>query len=137
MKETEEGSALQVDFTKLDRVTGCVPVAIQDADTGEVLLVAYTDEEAMRRSFQERRLILYSSSRCALWEKGATSGCRFELVEAFVNCEQNSLLYRVRPWPQGSTHGICHTQNQDGAPRHSCYYRRINLDTLALTHVEP
>ena len=40
MKETEEGSALQVDFTKLDRVTGCVPVAIQDADTGEVLLVA-------------------------------------------------------------------------------------------------
>lgn len=134
--EKEEGCRLQLDFTKLDTVTGCIPVAVQHADTNEVILVAYTNEAAMRRSFAERRLVLYSSSRKEIWEKGATSGCRFELVEAFVNCEQNSLLYRVRPWPAGRTHGICHTHDAKGESRQTCFYRKINLDTLLLVHVE-
>lgn len=134
--EKEEGRELRLDFTKLDAVSGCIPVAVQHADTNEVILVAYTNEAAMRRSFAERRLVLYSSSRKEMWEKGATSGCRFELVEAFVNCEQNSLLYRVRPWPAGSAHGICHTHNASGDARKTCFYRKINLDTLSLVHVE-
>ena len=134
--DREEGLALALDFTKLDGVSGVVPVAVQDADTREVILVAYTNEAAMREAFASRRLVLYSTSRRAFWEKGATSGCRFELAAAYVNCEQNSLLYLVRPWPAGARHGICHTRNARGEPR-NCFYRRIDLDTLALRHEDP
>ena len=134
--DREEGLALALDFTKLDGVSGVVPVAVQDADTREVILVAYTNEAAMREAFASRRLVLYSTSRRAFWEKGATSGCRFELAAAYVNCEQNSLLYLVRPWPAGARHGICHTRNARGEPR-NCFYRRIDLDTLALRNENP
>ncbi len=140
--ETEEGARLSLDFGKLAKVGacgGCVPVAVQDADSREVLLVAYTNETAMRASFEKRRLVLWSTSRNELWEKGATSGARYDLVEARVNCEQNSLVYLVRPVPVsgGSPLGMCHTKNSDGVPRRGCYYRRIDMKTLALEPLEP
>ena len=115
--DREEGSALALDFAKLDRVSGVVPVAVQDADSREV--------------------VLYSTSRREPWEKGATSGCRFSLEAAYVNCEQNSLLYLVRPFPEGARHGICHTRNARGEPRRGCFYRRIDLDTLELRNENP
>ena len=132
----EEGTALALDFAKLDGVRGCVPVAVQDAATREVVLVAYTNEAAMRESFRTRRLVLWSTSRGEMWEKGATSGARFSLEAAYVNCEQNSLLYLVRPFPPGSRHGICHTRNAAGEPR-NCFYRRIDLDTMELRNENP
>ena len=61
-----------------------------------------------------------------------TSGETFEIREAFVNCEQNSLVYKVRP-RRGN---ICHTNNRSGSPR-NCYYRRIDLDSLALENMDP
>ena len=135
-KELEEGIALQLDFSKIAKIAetspDVIPVAVQHADTGEVVLVAYTNEFAMKTSFQKRTLVLWSTSRRELWEKGATSGETFELVDAFVNCEQNSLVYKVRP-----KHGaICHTKNEQGEPR-NCYYRRINLDTQELENLDP
>jgi len=75
-------------------------------------------------AFAERTLILWSTSRNVLWEKGKTSGETFDLLEARVNCEQNSLLYKVRP----ARGGICHTRNARGAPR-NCFYRRIDPAT--------
>lgn len=135
-KELEEGSALALDFAKIAKIAAhckdSIPVAVQHADTREVILVAYTNEVAMRKAFAERMLILWSTSRNELWEKGKTSGETFDLLEAYVNCEQNSLLYLVRP----KRGGICHTKNHAGQPR-NCYYRRIDLDTLALTNVDP
>jgi phosphoribosyl-AMP cyclohydrolase len=136
VKELEEGVALTLDFGKLVKITGtctdAIPVAVQHADTHEVILVAYTNERAMRQAFRERTLVLWSTSRNELWEKGKTSGETFDLVEARVNCEQNSLLYIVRP----RRGGICHTRNRQGEPR-NCYYRRIHLDTLALENTDP
>lgn len=136
MQELEEGTQLRLDFAKIAKIAAtcsdCLPVAVQDADTGEVILVAYTNELAMRKALAERTLILWSTSRNVLWEKGKTSGETFELVEARVNCEQNSLLYRVRP----RRGGICHTKNGRGEPR-NCYYRRIDPATLSLTNVDP
>jgi len=132
----EEGTALKLDFAKVAKAAAkcpdIVPVAVQHADTGEVVLVAYTNERALRKAFAERTLVLWSTSRNELWEKGKTSGETFDLIEAFVNCEQNSLLYRVRP----RRGGICHTKNRAGVPR-NCYYRRIDLDTLALENRDP
>lgn len=136
MKELEEGSALTLDFSKIltiaERCRDCIPVAVQNADTGEVILVAYTNEQAMRKAFAQRTLVLWSTSRNELWEKGRTSGETFDLLEARVNCEQNSLLYFVRP----KRGGICHTKNREGEPR-NCYYRRIDLDSLALENLDP
>ena len=132
----EDATYLALDFEKLSRVAdvakGCIPVAIQDADTREVLLVGYTNEEAMKIAFAERALVLWSTSRGKLWRKGAASGNAYELVEAYVNCEQNSLLYVVRAKTQGG--GICHTVSGDGVARKTCYYRKINLETLGLEY---
>lgn len=136
MKELEEGNELKLDFSKIARVAeSCpdvIPVALQDIDTGEVILIAYTNEEAMKKSFSSRSVVLWSTSRKELWEKGKTSGETFELVEAYVNCEQNSLLYRVRP----RRGGICHTKNRRGEAR-NCYYRRIDFANMLLTNVNP
>ena len=132
----EEGNALKLDFGKVSkaaaRCQGLVPVAVQDIVTRDVILVAYTNESAFKQAVQTRRAIFWSTSRNELWEKGKSSGNEFDLVEVYVNCEQNSLLYRVRP--RGS--GICHTKNQGGKPR-NCFYRRVNLDTLALENLDP
>jgi len=133
----EEGAALQLDFGKIAKTAArcpeVLPVAVQDADSGEVLLVGYTNETAFRRACAERRLILWSTSRNELWEKGKTSGETFELLEVRVNCEQNSLLYKVRP----RRGGMCHTRNRAGRPRAGCYYRRLAWDTLSLEHLDP
>lgn len=136
MKELEEGDVLKIDFTKIAAIAkksgDCIPVAVQNADTNEVILVAYTNEQAMLKAFAARTLILWSTSRNELWEKGKTSGETFDLLEARVNCEQNSLLYIVRP----RRGGICHTHNVKGEPR-NCYYRRIDMNTLKLTNMNP
>ncbi len=136
MKELEEGLKLQLDFSKIAKVAKVspevIPVAVQDADTGEVILVAYTNELAMRKTFESRTLVLWSTSRNELWEKGKTSGETFALVDAFVNCEQNSLVYKVRP-RRGR---ICHTKNSKGEPR-NCYYRRIRPETMELENINP
>lgn len=132
----EETTALKLDFQKLERAVasspGIVPVAVQHADTQEVLLVAYTNEVAFRKAITERSLILWSTSRNELWEKGKTSGETFELLEVWVNCEQNSLLYKVRP----RRGGICHTKNRAGEPR-NCFYRKLDFATGQLINTNP
>ena len=136
MNHVEEISELKLDFNKLTSATqmcpNILPVTVQNINSGEVILLAYTNELAFRKCLKERTLILWSTSRNELWEKGKTSGNTFDLVEAYVNCEQNSLLYKVRP----RHGGICHTQNKDGKPR-NCYYRRINMDTFQLENTDP
>jgi phosphoribosyl-AMP cyclohydrolase len=135
-KELEEGDGLQLDFNKLEKAVGqskgIIPVAVQHADTREVILVAYTNELAFRRSVETKSLVLWSTSRNELWEKGKTSGETFDLLDVRVNCEQNSLLYVVRP-RRGA---ICHTKNRAGQPR-NCYYRRVNLETMKLENLDP
>ena len=136
MSELEEGSALQIDFKKLARVAegspDVVPVAVQNADTHEVILVAYANQQALDHSIETRTATFWSTSRQELWIKGATSGETFELLEVRVNCEQNSLYYLVRP----RRGGICHTNNQAGEPR-NCYYRTLNFETGELENLDP
>lgn len=98
-----------------------IPVVLQHVETGDVLFVGYANELALRTSIQERIAVLWSTSRNELWRKGATSGDVLELSEVRVNCEQNSLLYLVRP----VNRGVCHTVGDDGVNRSSCYYRAI------------
>ena len=125
MNELEEGTRLQLDFDKLQKVgaTGSqvLPVVLQHADSGEVLFVGYANELALRETLRSRQAVLWSTSRNELWHKGATSGDLLDLVDVRVNCEQNSLLYRVRP-----RRGVCHTKGTDGHARTCCYYRTLD-----------
>ena len=123
--QIEEGVALALDFTKLAQAAACgqdlVPVAVQDADSGEVLILAYANRQALEHTVSSGLATFWSTSRNQLWVKGASSGDQLALVEVRVNCEQNALLYRVRP--RGA--GACHTRDREGRTRRGCFYRRI------------
>ena len=124
--QLEEGSVLTLDFAKLQDIgkgeAAVIPVAVQDFNTKEVLIVAYANQEALSYSLTHGVAAFWSTSRNELWVKGATSGDTLELVDVRVNCEQNSLLYLVRPLGAGA----CHTKGPDGMARAGCYYRRID-----------
>jgi phosphoribosyl-AMP cyclohydrolase len=125
MKELEEGSALQLDFEKLQKIARAealvVPVVVQDADTKDVLVVAYANQLALETTLKTGIATFWSTSRHELWIKGAASGDMLKIVEVRVNCEQNSLLYRVRMMGGG----VCHTKDAEGKTRPTCYYRAI------------
>ena len=127
-KELEEGSRLDLDFTKLGKIAATesdvIPAVAQDAATGEVLIIGYVNELALQTALAEKKATFWSTSRNELWIKGKTSGDYLELQEVRVNCEQNSLLYLVTLAGAGS----CHTNGCDGKARHGCFYRKINED---------
>ncbi len=130
MNQLEEGTVLKLDFDKLgdlaENGVRVVPVVLQHADTREVLFIGYTNDQALAETFETRRAVLWSTSRNEIWRKGDTSGDILALVEVRVNCEQNSLLYLVRP--RGT--GVCHTRDKTGQTRPTCIYRRVhNLDS--------
>ena len=123
-QELEEGQALRLDFKKLRKIASgqadVIPAVAQDAVTGEVLILGYANELALQTALREKKATFWSTSRNELWIKGLTSG---DFLEVRVNCEQNSILYKVRPAGQGA----CHTK-EDGKARSGCYYRRLKAD---------
>lgn len=101
-----------LDFSKLN---GLVTVVVQDAQTKEVLMVAFANEEAVRRTLEERRAYFWSRSRQRLWRKGEESGNEMEVLKVMVDCDGDALLYLVRP--KGPA---CHTGNR------SCFFRELD-----------
>lgn len=93
---------------------GLLPVVAQDAETGDVLMLAYASREAIERTRETDRAHYYSRSREELWEKGATSGHTQEVAEIRVDCDGDTLLYLV-----DQEGGACHTGHR------SCFYRTI------------
>lgn len=125
MNELEDGTALTLDWTKMQGIAATghavIPVVLQDAESGEVLFIGYANEEAFRATLAEGMAVLWSTSRNELWRKGATSGDVLKLVDVRVNCEQNSLLYRVTR----TKGGACHVKDTNGDTRPGCYYRTV------------
>ncbi len=116
------------DFTKLHKVNEnldpnnpVIPVVVQDANTLEVLIVAYANKKAVIHSFESGNATFWSTSRNELWEKGKTSGNTLKLKEVRVNCDQNSLVYLVEP----AKGGACHVSDTNGDAIRTCYYRRV------------
>ena len=136
MNELEEGKKLQLDYGKLAKVAAkcpdVIPVAVQNIDTREVILVAYVNERALKLAIETKTAVFWSTSRNELWEKGKTSGETYDLREVYVNCEQNSLLFMVRP----RRGGICHTKNKKSEAR-NCYYRKLKFATGDLENTDP
>lgn len=129
INDLEEGTTQQLDFDKIAAIGRnghqVIPVVLQDVDSGTVLFVGYANEEALRMTLELRSAVLYSTSREEIWHKGATSGDTLDLIDVRVNCEQNSLLYRVRL----AGTGACHTRDQSGSTRGCCYYRELTSGT--------
>lgn len=128
----EETDELMLDFDKLakiDPANRVIPVAVQNIDTKEVILIAYVNETALKESIEKRKVILWSTSRNKLWFKGAESGNTFTLHHIYVNCEQNSLVFLASP----DKGGICHTSH-NGVPN-NCYYRELDMETGRLINL--
>jgi len=96
---------------------GLAPVVVQDVISGDILMLAYMNEDALRLTHETGRAHYWSRGRNALWRKGETSGHEQVVDEIRVNCEQNSLLLLVR-----QIGAVCH----DGYP--TCFYRRAAPD---------
>ena len=91
---------------------GLIPAIAQDADTGEVLMLGYMNEESLRRTLSSREVWFYSRSRQELWHKGATSGNVQHVETLRVDCDGDALLVRARP-----AGPACHTGHE------TCFYR--------------
>jgi phosphoribosyl-ATP pyrophosphohydrolase/phosphoribosyl-AMP cyclohydrolase len=94
---------------------GLVPAIVQDADTGQVLMLAYMNEESLQRSLETGETWFWSRSRGELWHKGATSGNTQRVVDMRYDCDADTLLLRVEP-----AGPACHTGQQ------SCFYRCLS-----------
>jgi phosphoribosyl-AMP cyclohydrolase len=114
-KALEEGAAFTPRFSP-DGLIACVTV---DESSGEVLMLAHMNREALDKTLASRIMHYWSRSRGTLWRKGDTSGQVQTLVELRVDCDQDALLARVQVGGDG---GACHTG------RRSCFYRRVEAD---------
>jgi phosphoribosyl-AMP cyclohydrolase len=95
---------------------GLIPAIIQDINTGEVLMMAYMNENSLRMTLETGYTHFWSRSRQKYWKKGETSGNVQEVKEILVDCDNDTLLIKVIQ--HGS--GACHTGNR------TCFYRDIN-----------
>lgn len=93
---------------------GLIPCVVQDADTLEVLMVAWMNEESLRQTLDLGETVFWSRSRQELWHKGATSGNVQKLVELRYDCDGDTLLALVHP-----AGPACHTGER------SCFYRTL------------
>jgi phosphoribosyl-AMP cyclohydrolase len=119
--DLEEGLALTPKFDA-DGLVTCVAV---DAASGEVLMVAHMNAEALARTIATGEAWYFSRSRGALWKKGETSGHSQQLIEMRVDCDQDAVLIKVE---QGG--GACHTGHR------SCFYRAVRIGADGLVALE-
>ena len=101
------------DNLKFD-ANGLIPAVVQDADTNQVLMLAYMNAESFQLTLRTNETHFWSRSRQELWHKGATSGNIQKVIEVKVDCDADSLLIRVHP-----AGPACHTGQQ------TCFYRNI------------
>ncbi|MDA3939664.1 MAG: phosphoribosyl-AMP cyclohydrolase [Spirochaetia bacterium] len=109
----------EVDFYKMG---GLVPVIAQDSETNEILMVAYADKEALELTISSGYAHYYSRSRKNIWKKGGSSGHLQKIVEIRVDCDQDSIIYKVI-----QTGGACHTGY------YSCFYRILDNNGFHLS----
>ena len=94
---------------------GLIPVIVQDADNGEVLMLGYADKEALKRTVDSGEVWFYSRSRQELWHKGATSGSILKVKSIAKDCDSDAILIRAKPGGP-----VCHTGNQ------SCFFQTLD-----------
>jgi phosphoribosyl-ATP pyrophosphohydrolase/phosphoribosyl-AMP cyclohydrolase len=103
-----------MDYSKLN---GLIPAVIQDADSSEVLMVGFMNEAALTRTRETGFATFFSRTRNKLWMKGETSGNRLAVTEILVDCDDDTVLVKVKRQGDGN---VCHTGER------SCFYRKLD-----------
>jgi phosphoribosyl-ATP pyrophosphohydrolase/phosphoribosyl-AMP cyclohydrolase len=108
-----------MDFSKLD---GLIPAVIQDAESNEVLMVGFMNDEALTLTKRTGFATFFSRTRNTLWMKGETSGNRLQVVRMQVDCDDDTVLLKVRRLGEGN---VCHTGER------TCFYRDVPAEGAA------
>jgi phosphoribosyl-AMP cyclohydrolase len=103
-----------MDFSKL---SGLIPAVVQDDTSGEVLMVGFMNDEALRRTRESGFATFFSRSRNALWMKGETSGNRLKVTDLLVDCDDDTVLLKVTRLGDGN---VCHTGER------TCFFRKAD-----------
>jgi phosphoribosyl-ATP pyrophosphohydrolase/phosphoribosyl-AMP cyclohydrolase len=102
-----------MDYSKLD---GLIPAVIQDAESAEVLMVGFMNEQALELTRRTGFATFFSRTRGTLWMKGETSGNKLEVVDILVDCDEDTVLVKVKRLGDGN---VCHTGER------TCFYRPL------------
>lgn len=102
----------QIDF---DKSGGLIPVIVQDDATGDVLMLAYMNEDALKKTVEVKKACYYSRSRDKFWLKGETSGNFQEVKEIYFDCDNDTILLKVNQVGGAA----CHTGHR------SCFYKKV------------
>jgi phosphoribosyl-AMP cyclohydrolase len=105
-----------MDFSKLD---GLIPAVIQDATSQEVLMVGFMNPEALEMTRRSGFATFFSRTRNTLWTKGETSGNRLQVLEMLTDCDDDTVLLKVKRLGDGN---VCHTGER------TCFYRSLAAD---------
>jgi phosphoribosyl-ATP pyrophosphohydrolase/phosphoribosyl-AMP cyclohydrolase len=111
------GGTMEIDF---DKMQGLAPAVIQDAGTEELLMVGFMNREALDTTLRTGFVTFYSRTRQTLWTKGETSGNRLQVVAAWTDCDQDTVLVRVRVLGDGK---VCHTGTR------SCFTQELPVES--------
>ncbi len=109
-----------------DKGNGLLPVIVQEWDTGEVLMLAYSDEQAWEKSLETGEAHFYSRSRKSIWHKGGTSGHVQKIREIRIDCDYDTILFMVEQVGGAA----CHKGYK------SCFFTRVEKDGRFLEHAE-
>jgi phosphoribosyl-AMP cyclohydrolase len=112
--------AIKLDFSKLN---GLLPAIVQDYETGEVLMLAFMNEEAWESTLSSGKATYYSRSRRKLWIKGETSGHIQMIREIRIDCDNDTVLLKVKQVGDAA----CHTGYK------SCFYQKIENDSIQIS----
>ncbi|HEY82937.1 MAG TPA: phosphoribosyl-AMP cyclohydrolase [Dehalococcoidia bacterium] len=104
---------------------GLIPAIVQDEDSGEVLMLGYMNEEALRRTLSSGEVWFYSRSRQELWHKGETSGNRLLVRSVWQDCDRDTILVRAHPLGP-----VCHTGNR------TCFFQTLTEKDLGEAQAE-
>jgi phosphoribosyl-AMP cyclohydrolase len=115
---------MEIDF---DKMQGLAPAVIQDACTGELLMVGFMNREALDQTLRTGFVTFYSRTRQKLWTKGETSGNRLQVIAAWTDCDRDTVLLRVRVLGEGK---VCHTGTR------SCFTEELPLGSVLETPLD-
>ncbi len=102
-----------MDYSKLD---GLIPAVVQDADSSEVLMVGFMNEQALAETRRSGYATFFSRTRGALWMKGETSGNKLAVTDILVDCDEDTVLLKVKRLGDGN---VCHTGER------TCFFRTL------------
>ena len=127
-KHLEEKKEINLQYNE----QGLLPAIVQEVSSGNILMLAYINEEALIETINSGYATFWSRSRNELWKKGETSGNQMKIIDLLVDCDQDCVIFQV----EKTKGGACHTSNKTGDYRNSCFYRKVDIQSKKLLFIE-